>query len=204
MLDEDLYVERRNAFLGAALPSGEVGVEYTFDMFLIDFVGVYEKRLQNKISKTGSIALHDASLQEMNEAHGDRQEFNKFMDFLFEEVPPDDNVTAVQLISEAYNALHDRRRIRYNRILDNLSTTDRAVIQSEYFDKLLIDIGPLPAHPRHYRFSLAIEFPNEDPNRIERQWTYLLARGLPVKKAQKTSCHGGVISFSSGAPSNGY
>lgn len=193
ILIDDPYIERRQAFLDAALPSGEVGIEHTFDLFLEDFEWVYEKRLQNKLSDAGLIMLLGASLQERNERQRDWLKLQKIMDFLFEQVPPDDDATGAQLISEAYNAFNDSRHIRYNHVLDNLSTSDRDIIQTEFFDKLSVNIGPLPSNSRHYEMTVTIEFPDGKPNRIERKWTYLLARGMPVKKTVKNSYSGGGI-----------
>jgi hypothetical protein len=199
--DDDPYIARRGPFLAAALPPDDPGVEFTFDMFLEDFFYVYEDRIWDKVSLKDRYILRQAALKEYKACYRDYEEFSKLMDFLFEQIPHEDNAAASELIWEAYTSLYDRRRNRYNQTLDSLSTTARDLLQKEYFDKLVIYVGPDPQNPRHYRFSLAINFPNEKTRRIERIWTYILARGMPVKQAEKRRFEGCGISMSSGGPS---
>jgi hypothetical protein len=190
------YSELRERFLAAAMPSAEPGLEHTFGMFLEDLLQFYEERLNKKLSIEALIALRKASLAEMRDPSGDRRKFAEAMDLVGEHVKNENFAAAAEVIIDAYQKLYGSRRRRYEKILDSLADSDRAVVQAEFLEKVTLSIAPSRTDPPRQEIALAIDFPGEKTHRRERRWSLYLAGGRPMKSGNMYSYDGPGVSFS--------
>jgi hypothetical protein len=191
IFDDDPYIDRKEPFLDAALPPAGPGIEFAFDMFLADFQDIWDKRLKGLLSVQGHDALFGHGIQEWfrNE---EGYEFQRVMDVLFYEVDPENHEEAIARIADAFEAYYQTRRMRYSKILDSLSSSDRQVVQSHFFDQLETEVGPCPRNPRFYQFQLTVNFPDGNPDWAKRTWTYGLGRGIPKFGAGRSCLGDGV------------
>ncbi|MDJ0748374.1 MAG: hypothetical protein QNJ11_02760 [Woeseiaceae bacterium] len=201
---EERFEIRRDSYFEAALPSGEVGLEFTFEMFFADYFGKHDAALREDLSSEGLATLQQASIRERAEREEDRDTFTKLIDFVAEQIGEDHHDAAGTFIAQAFNDLYGRRRERYEQILDGLCIADRAALDHHFFARLTVDMGRVPPLERNWATRFVLDMPAQSPCRIERHSVYMLPHGLPMKKVRcielehdTTDVHPGVMKTAS-------
>lgn len=181
---EERFDIRRDCYYEAALPSGEVGLEFTFEMFFADYFGKHDAALREDLSAEGLAALQRASIRERAEREEDRDTFGTLIDFVAQQIGEDHHDAAGTFIAQAFNDLYERRKERYEQILDSLSIADRAALDRHFFTRLTVELGRVPPLEKHWATRFVLDMPEQNPCRIERHSVYMLPRGLPMKKVR--------------------
>ncbi len=181
---EERFKARRDWYYEAALPSGEVGLEFTFEMFFADYFGKHDAALREDLSADGLATLQQASIRERAEREEDRDTFSKLIDFVAEQIGEDHHDAAGTFIAQAFNDLYERRKERYEQILDSMSIADRAALDHHFFARLTVDMGRVPPLEKNWATRFVLDMPEQNPCRLERHSVYMLPRGLPMKKVR--------------------
>ena len=156
---EERFATRRDWYFEAALPSGEVGLEFTFEMFFADYFGKHDAALRQDLSAEGLATLQQASIRERAEREEDRDTFSKLIDFVAEQIGEDHHDAAGTFIAQAFNDLYGRRKERYEQILDSLSIADRAALDHHFFARLTVDMGRVPPLERNWATRFVLDMP---------------------------------------------
>ena len=181
---EERFKARRDWYYEAALPSGEVGLEFTFEMFFADYFGKHDAALREDLSADGLATLQQASIRERAEREEDRDTFSKLIDFVAEQIGEDHHDAAGTFIAQAFNDLYEHRKERYEQILDSMSIADRAALDHHFFARLTVDMGRVPPLEKNWATRFVLDMPEQNPCRLERHSVYMLPRGLPMKKVR--------------------
>ncbi len=181
---EERFETRRDWYYEAALPSGEVGLEFTFEMFFADYFGKHDAALREDLSADGLATLQQASIRERAEREEDRDTFSKLIDFVAEQIGEDHHDAAGTFIAQAFNDLYERRKERYEQILDGMTIADRAALDQHFFLRLTVDMGRFPPLERNLATRFVLDIPEHNTCRIERHSVYMLPKGLPMKKVR--------------------
>ncbi len=181
---EERFDTRRDSYYEAALPSGEVGLEFTFEMFFADYFGKHDAALRQDLSAEGLATLQQASIRERSEREEDRETFSTLIDFVAEQIGEDHHDAAGTFIAQAFNDLYGRRKERYEQILDGMTIADRAALDHHFFARLTVDMGRVPPLEKNWATRFVLDMPEQSPCRIERHSVYMLPHGLPMKKVR--------------------
>ena len=181
---EERFEIRRDWYYEAALPSGEVGLEFTFEMFFADYFGKHDAALREELSDEGLATLQQASIRERAEREEDRDTFSKLIDFVAEQIGDNHHDAAGTFIAQAFNDLYERRKERYEQILDSMSIADRAALDEHFFTRLTVDMGRVPPLQKNWATRFVLDMPEQIPCRLERHSVYMLSRGLPIKRVR--------------------
>lgn len=181
---EERFEARREWYYEAALPSGEVGIEFTLEMFFSDYFGKHDLPLREDLSAEGLAILQQASIRERAEREEDRETFSKLIDFVAHQIGEDHHDAAGTFIAQAFNDLYERRKERYQQILDSMSIEDRAALDEHFFTRLTVDMGRVPPFEKNWATRFVLDLPGQSPCRIERHSVYMLPHGLPMKKVR--------------------
>lgn len=178
------FETRRDRYFEAALPSGEVGLEFTFEMFFADYFGKHDAELREDLSAEGLATLQQASIRERAERDEDRETFGKLIDFVAEQIGEDHHDAAGTFIAQAFIDLYQRRKERYKQILDSMSIADRAAMDEHFFTRLTVEMGRVPPLEKNWATRFVLDMPEQKPCRLERHSVYMLSQGLPMKRVR--------------------
>ena len=181
---EERFETRRDWYYGAALPSKEVGLEFTFEMFFADYFGKHDAALREELSAEGLATLQQASIRERAEREEDRDTFTRLIDFVAEQIGEDHHDAAGTFIAQAFNDLYERRKERYRQILGSMSIVDRAALDDHFFTRLTVDMGRVPPLQKNWATRFVLDMPEQNPCRLERHSVYMLSQGLPMKRVR--------------------
>ena len=178
---EERFETRRDWYYEAALPSGEVGLEFTFEMFFADYFGKHDAELRQDLTDEGLNVLQLASIRERSARAEDRETFDNLIDFVANQIGVDQHDAAGTFIAQAFRDLYRRRKERYQNILDSMTIPDRAALDRHFFDCLTVEMGRVPPQEKHWATRFVLDLPKERPCRLERHSVYMMPQGLPMK-----------------------
>ena len=181
---EERFENRRDCYYQAALPSGEVGPEFTFEMFFADYFGKHDAPLRAALSPEGLAVLQQASIRERAARLEDRHTFSTMIDFVATQIGEEHHDAAGTFIAQAFSDLYGRRKERYEEILERLSVDNRAALDRHYFDRLTVELGRVPPQEKHWATRFVLDLPEQHPCRLERHTVYMMPGGLPMKKVR--------------------
>ena len=181
---EERIETRQDWYYEAALPSDEVGLEFTFEMFFADYFGKHDAALRADLTEEGIAILWEASIREQKARKDDSETFGRLIDFVAHQIGADQDDAAGPFIAQAFNDLYKRRRNRYQAILDQMTVPDRAALDRHFFDRLSIEKGRVPPQEKHWATRFVLDLPQTSPCRLERHSVYMLPHGLPMKKTR--------------------
>lgn len=179
---EERIETRQDWYYEAALPSEEVGLEFTFEMFFADYFGKHDAALRDDMTDEGIAILREASIREQKARKEDSETFGRLIDFVAHQIGADQHDAAGPFIAQAFNDLYQRRRARYQDVIDRLTVPDQAALDRHFFGQLSIDKGRVPPQQKHWATRFVLELPQMNPCRLERHSVYMLPHGLPMKK----------------------
>lgn len=181
---EERFETRRDWYYEAALPSGEVGLEFTFEMFFSDYFGKHDAALREDLTDEGLNVLQLASIRERSARAEDRDTFDNLIDFVATQIGGDHHDAAGTFIAQAFRDLYGRRKARYQKILDSMTIPDRAALDRHFFDCLTVEMGRVPPQEKHWATRFVLDLPEQSPCRLERHSVYMMPKGLPMKKVR--------------------